>query len=75
MKLEATTNAIGEQVDAKSDELMIEFDQHYAELVEAHPEHEGKRDLVFQGWMIQKVASLQLCVSELERRIAEMQQE
>ena len=52
---------------------MIEFDKHHAELLEAHPEHEGKRDLAFQGWIIQKVAGLQLCVSELERRIADMQ--
>ncbi|NQU39462.1 MAG: hypothetical protein HQ523_05875 [Lentisphaerae bacterium] len=87
MKLENHTDPIGDKVDeksdlsrrsfdpavseAKADELMIEFDRHYAELVEAHPEHEGKRDLAFQGWIIQKVAGLQLCVSELERRIAE----
>ena len=48
------------------------FDEHYAELVAAHPEHEGKRDLAFQGWIIQKVAGLQLCVNELERRITDM---
>ena len=71
MKLENHTDAIGDKVDEKSDELMIEFDRHYAQLVELHPEHEGKRDLAFQGWIIQKVAGLQLCVSELERRIAE----
>ena len=73
MKPETHTDPIGDKVDEKSDELMIEFDKHHAELLEAHPEHEGKRDLAFQGWIIQKVAGLQLCVSELERRIADMQ--
>ena len=73
MKLNVESDPIGEKVDAKSDELMVEFDEHYAELVAAHPEHEGKRDLAFQGWIIQKVAGLQLCVSELERRIADTQ--
>jgi len=72
MELKIYTNPIGEKVDAKSDDLMKEFDKHYAALLEAHPEHEGQRDLAFQGWIIQKVAGLQLCVSELERRIAEM---
>ena len=75
MDLKIYTNPIGEKVDAKSEELMIEFDRHFADLVEAHPEHEDKRDLAFQAWSIQKIAGLQLCVSELERRIADMQKE
>ena len=65
-------NPLGDQVDARSDELMLEFDTHYAELIDAHPEHEGKRDPAFQGWVIQKIAGLQLCVTELEKRITKM---
>ena len=59
----------GDQVDDKSEDLMIEFNDHFEELIEIHPEFAAKRDAAFQGWIIQKVAGLQLCVSELERRI------
>lgn len=71
MDLKIYTNPIGGKVDEKSEELMIEFDRHFVELIEAHPEHEDKRDLAFQAWAIQKIAGLQLCVTELEKRIAE----
>ena len=73
MKLNDLPDPLGDQVDANSERLIAEFAQHYAELIDAHPEHEGQRDRAFQGWIIQKVAGLQLCVTELERRIAETQ--
>ena len=66
---------IAKNVDAKSDDLIAEFEKHYAELIESNPEHEGQRDLAFQGWIIQKVASLQLCITELESRLAETKAE
>ncbi len=31
-----------------------------------------KRDMAFQAWIIQKIAGLQLCVSELECRIEKL---
>ena len=71
MKLEIITNPVSEAVEKKSDELIAEFDEHYAKLIEAYPEHKGQRALAFQSWIIQKVAGLQLCVSKLEKRLAE----
>ncbi len=62
---------IGEKVDAKTADLMAEFSNHFAELVQLNPEHKDKRDLAFQSWIIQKVAGLQLCITELESRLAE----
>lgn len=62
----------GDQVDEKSEDLMVEFNDHFDELIEIHPEFAGKRDMAFQGWIIQKVAGLQLCVGELESRIEKL---
>ena len=65
----STDDPQGDQVDEKSEDLMVEFNDHFDELIEIHPEFADKRDMAFQGWIIQKVAGLQLCVGELERRI------
>ena len=62
---------LGNQVDARSDALIAEFEQHFAELIRLQPKHANKRDQAFQGWIIQKVAGLQLCITELENRLAE----
>ena len=62
----------GDLVDERSENLMVEFNDHFEELIEIHPEFAGKRDTAFQGWIIQKVAGLQLCVSELESRIEKL---
>lgn len=69
MKLEVITNPVSEAVEKKSDELIAEFDEHYAKLIEAYPQQKGQRHLAFQSWIIQKVAGLQLCVTELEKRL------
>ena len=57
-----------EEVDAHSNELMDEFFDHYAEVCAAAQE---KKDVnvVFQGWAIQKLSSLQLITIELARCI------
>jgi hypothetical protein len=54
------------KIDAHSNELMNEFFEHYTEVCAAAQE---KRDInvVFQGWAIQKISSLQLIVTELTR--------
>ena len=59
----------GDKVDEKSEDLIIEFNDHFDELIEINPDFADKRDQAFQAWIIQKVAGLQLCVGELERRI------
>jgi len=48
-----------------------QFDEHYAKLTKAYPQHQGQRALAFQSWIIQKVAGLQLCVAELEKQLSE----
>lgn len=59
---------IGSQVDAKSEELMQEFFQHYQEFIETYPDKQDK-NIVFQGWVVQKIAGLQLVVMELAERL------
>ena len=52
-------------VDKKSEELIREFQSHYEKLVRAHPEHTGQRDEIFQGWVIQKIAGIQISIYEI----------
>jgi vacuolar-type H+-ATPase subunit D/Vma8 len=52
-------------VDKKSEELIQEFQSHYEELVRAHPEHADQRDEIFQGWIIQKIAGIQVSIYEI----------
>ena len=72
MKLKVITNPVGEAVEKKSDELIAEFDEHYLKLIEAYPEQKGQRHFAFQSWIIQKVAGLQLCVTELQKQIEDL---
>ena len=52
-------------VDKKSEELIREFQSHYEAFVRAHPEHTGQRDEIFQGWVIQKIAGIQVSIYEI----------
>ncbi len=52
-------------VDARSNDLMKEFEHHFQQFVEVEPTAEGRRDQVFQAWAIQKIAGLQLSVQEV----------
>lgn len=40
-----------------------------------YPEHEGTRDRAFQGWVIQKIAGLQLCINHLGAQLDQLQAE
>jgi hypothetical protein len=55
-------------VDAKSDELRAEFEQHYSEFIAVYPDKTDKA-LVFQGWILQKVAGLQVLVMKLAHQV------
>jgi hypothetical protein len=59
-------NITTEEVDRHSNELIGEFFEHYEEVSAAAPD---KQDInvIFQGWAIQKISSLQLVVVELTR--------
>ena len=57
-----------EEVDAHSNKLMDEFFEHYDEVCAAAQEQKDI-NVVFQGWAIQKLSSLQLITIELARCI------
>jgi len=59
------------EVDAHAETLMAEFFSHVDE-VRAKSEKTEELDDIFQGWAIQKIASLQLMVLELSRCVIEM---
>jgi len=60
----AIKTATPDQIDAHSEELMQEFFQHFKEVSAANDQPQSI-DTVFQGWAIQKIASLQLAVLQL----------
>jgi hypothetical protein len=77
MVREALPPGMAEQIDAKSAELSKEFYEHAAafhehlkterpDLLERNGLDVGK---VFEGWCIQKLASLQLIVLQLVERV------
>ena len=53
------------QATDRAQDLMSEFRAHYQDCVEAHPELAGKPREIFEGWAIQKIAGLQLCVEHI----------
>jgi hypothetical protein len=55
-----------EQVDQQSEDLMEEFFEHYDRFVEAHPDKTDKTK-IFGGWVVQKIAGLQVAVIQLAR--------
>ncbi len=58
----------GQKVEAQADKLIREFQAHAEQYREEHPDTGDTRE-IFEGWIIQKVAALQLAVLELERRL------
>ena len=58
----------GQHVNAQSEELMREFYDHYAEYIKLHPNDKDKRNEIFQAWVIQKVAGLQLSIMGIAER-------
>jgi hypothetical protein len=68
MEQKSIEQMAGHQVNARADELMEEFFQHYEEFVQTHPDMTDKH-IVFEGWVVQKIAGLQLVVLELAQRL------
>src|SRR5262245_26944036 len=50
-------------IDKKSEELFAEFLDHVKEVQAENPEATDER-LIFQGWMLQKIAGLQVIVAQ-----------
>ena len=56
------------KVDAKTHELMAEFEGHFREVIALHPDAASRRDHVFQAWAMQKIAGLQVVVEAIARQ-------
>jgi hypothetical protein len=67
-----SNKTVAEKVNAQSAELFAEFRQHVQEVQRAQP---GATDkfIIFEGWIVQKVAGLQALVIELSERIAALE--
>ncbi|WP_109098175.1 hypothetical protein [Aquimarina sp. AU58] len=51
------------KINAQSQEMIKGFQDHLAEVKEVHPEVNDR--MIFEGWAIQKIASLQVIIKEL----------
>ena len=69
MTHEPDMDDLGEEVNQRALEMMEELEEHFQQLVEMHPEVASRRDEVFQGWAIQKMAGMQLSIEELAHRL------
>jgi hypothetical protein len=63
---------IGQQVDAKSDEMFKQFLEHERECLAKNPEMTDRGTLM-QAWMLQKIAGLHCLTLDLVRRICELE--
>ena len=63
-----------EEIDAHAMKLHEEFQAHYDEFVALHPEKNDKQ-IVFDAWAIQKLASLQLIVLALTEETSNLRAE
>jgi hypothetical protein len=58
-------NQMTDEIDSISRKLMKEFKEHFQEFLISHPEAKDDREIIFQAWIIQKVASLQYMIQHL----------
>jgi len=58
-----------QEVESKSAELIKEFYSHMNEYIRLNPEDKDRKDEIFQGWIIQKIAGLQLSIVHISDRI------
>ena len=63
---------IGQQVDAKSEELWQEFLKHEQECRAKNP-NMTDRSVIMQLWMMQKIAGLQSLTLNLVQRVCELE--
>ncbi len=54
-----------DKVDEKTNELIMEFHSHYEEYIKLRPEDKDRKDEIFQAWIIQKIAGIQVGILEL----------
>ncbi len=58
-----------DKVDEKAQELITEFHAHYEEYIKLRPDDSDRKDEIFQSWVIQKIAGIQISILELVERI------
>ena len=60
----------GRQVEERASALIDEFRMHYQDYVREHPDQHGHDDqrLIFEGWMIQKIAGIQIAIEQIALR-------
>lgn len=68
-------NSPENEVDARANELIHEFHDHFSELIKAHPEHTERKREVFEGWAIQKIAGLQISVEHISKQLTRLEQD
>ena len=51
-----------DKVDEKTNELIMEFHSHYEEYIKLRPEDKDRKDEIFQAWIIQKIAGIQVSI-------------
>ena len=56
------------QVEKKTEELIYEFHAHYEQYCQLHPEDKERKNEIFQAWVIQKIAGIQLSIIELAEK-------
>ena len=63
---------LGQQVDAKSDELFKQFLEHERECLAKNP-HMTDRNSLMLAWMVQKIAGLHCLTLDLVKRVCELE--
>lgn len=61
-------NLPNNEVEARAGKLIHEFQDHFEEFAQAHPEHADKQREIFEAWAIQKIAGLQLSVEHISEQ-------
>ena len=62
-------NITEEQIDAQTNELLKEFAEHWTDCRALGPiEVNNERSTIFEGWALQKIASIQLLIIELVKQ-------
>jgi len=57
------------RVEEQTEELIYEFHTHYQEYIKHRPEDKNRKDDIFQAWVIQKIAGIQISILELANKI------
>ena len=57
------------EIDKQTEMLIKEFYEHYDAYIALRPEDAEKKNEIFQAWVIQKIAGMQISIIELAKHI------